>query len=142
MTKPKLGLSRGAAEAALSGQGQALLPPRRDLRPDRQRRGADRAANIDGTRTRVECAEAIGAGCFHHTSSIAVAGLYPGMFREDMFDEAEGSTIPTSAPSTSPRVVRNEHCSMPWRIYRPAWWSATRRPARSTRSTAPTTSSP
>ena len=29
------------------------------------------------------------AGCFHHVSSIAAAGLYNGVFREDMFDEAE-----------------------------------------------------
>ena len=37
----------------------------------------------------MELAEAVGAGCFHHMSSIAAAGLYDGVFREDMFEEAE-----------------------------------------------------
>ena len=46
-------------------------------------------ANVDGTRNAVELAESIKAGCFHHVSSIAAAGLYDGVFREDMFDEAE-----------------------------------------------------
>jgi hypothetical protein len=32
----------------------------------------------------------------HHVSSIAAAGLYEGVFREDMFDEAENSTTRTS----------------------------------------------
>ena len=45
---------------------------------------AQQAANVDGTRHAVEFAEAIGVGCFHHVSSIAAAGLYDGVFREDM----------------------------------------------------------
>ena len=45
--------------------------------------------NIDGTRHVVQLATAIGAGMFHHVSSIAAAGMYEGVFREDMFDEAE-----------------------------------------------------
>ena len=47
------------------------------------------AANVDGTRNAVKFAEAVEAGCFNHVSSIAVAGLYRGIFREDMFKEAE-----------------------------------------------------
>jgi nucleoside-diphosphate-sugar epimerase len=54
------------------------------------------AVNIDGTRHTVDFAKAIGAGHFHHVSSIAAAGLYEGVFREDMFDEAEAWTTPTS----------------------------------------------
>jgi len=46
-------------------------------------------ANVEGTRNAVHFAEAVGAGCFHHVSSIAAAGLYDGVFREDMFEEAE-----------------------------------------------------
>jgi len=41
-------------------------------------------------------AKAIDAGHFHHVSSIAAAGLYEGVFREDMFEEAEGLTTRTS----------------------------------------------
>ena len=36
-----------------------------------------KVANVDGTRNAVRFAEAIGAGCFNHVSSIAAAGL-PG----------------------------------------------------------------
>ncbi len=47
-------------------------------------------ANVDGTRHAVQLRrKRSSAGCFHHVSSIAAAGLYDGMFREDMFDEAE-----------------------------------------------------
>ena len=43
------------------------------------------AANVEGTRHAVQFAEQIRVGCFHHTSSIAVAGLYPGVFRDPNF---------------------------------------------------------
>jgi thioester reductase-like protein len=46
-------------------------------------------ANVDGTRHTVEFANSIEVGRFHHTSSIAVAGKYKGLFREDMFDEGQ-----------------------------------------------------
>ncbi|PKO64384.1 MAG: hypothetical protein CVU23_08690, partial [Betaproteobacteria bacterium HGW-Betaproteobacteria-17] len=76
-------------------------------------------ANIDGTRHAMELAEAIGAGCFHHTSSIAAAGLYHGVFREDMFDEAEGlDNAYFRTKHDSEGLVRKE-CKVPWRIYRP-----------------------
>ncbi|MGQ2980252.1 MAG: SDR family oxidoreductase, partial [Polaromonas sp.] len=42
------------------------------------------AVNVDGTRHTVEFAKLIDAGHFHHVSSIAAAGLYEGVFREDM----------------------------------------------------------
>src|SRR6185437_9108830 len=38
----------------------------------------NRVANVEGTRHAVELANAVGAGTFHHTSSIAVAGVYEG----------------------------------------------------------------
>ena len=51
-------------------------------------------ANIDGTRHAIQAAEAMGAGCFHHVSSIAAAGLYRGVFTEEMFEEAQGLEHP------------------------------------------------
>ena len=77
-------------------------------------------ANIEGTKNAVELAETLRAGCFHHTSSIAVAGLYSGMFREDMFDEAEGLNANPyfRAKHDSEAIVRNS-CKRPYRIYRP-----------------------
>src|SRR5690554_5282999 len=45
-----------------------------------------RYTNIEGTRNALRLAEELNAGCFHHISSVAAAGLYDGTFREDMFD--------------------------------------------------------
>ena len=79
------------------------------------------AANVDGTRHAVQCAQAIAAGCFHHVSSIAAAGLYDGVFREDMFEEAEDLDHPYfKTKHDSEGVVRNE-CKRPFRIYRPGF---------------------
>ena len=75
--------------------------------------------NVEGTRNAVRFAEAIGAKHFHHMSSIAAAGLYQGVFREDMFEEAEHLDHPYFASKfEAERVVRSE-CRLPWRIYRP-----------------------
>ncbi len=80
---------------------------------------SQRAANIDGTQHALDLAAAIEAGCFHHTSSIAAAGLYPGIFREDMFDEAEGLDDPyLRTKHDSEGLVRGE-TRLAWRIYRP-----------------------
>ncbi|MBF6024737.1 SDR family oxidoreductase [Lysobacter niastensis] len=78
-----------------------------------------RLANVEGTRNALDLAAAIGAGVFHHTSSIAAAGLYPGVFREDMFDEAEGLDDPyLRTKHESEGLVRQEK-RLKWRIYRP-----------------------
>ena len=77
------------------------------------------ATNIEGTRNAVALAGALRAGCFQHVSSIAAVGLYDGVFREDMFEEAENYSHPYFASKhESEKVVRGE-CSTPWRIYRP-----------------------
>ena len=78
------------------------------------------AVNIDGTRNTVELAKAIGAKHFHHVSSIAAAGLYEGVFREDMFEEAENIEHPYfMTKHESEKIVRTE-CKVPWSVYRPA----------------------
>lgn len=78
-----------------------------------------RAANVEGTRNALELAAALDAGCFHHVSSIAAAGLYPGVFREDMFEEAEGLDDPyLRTKHESEGLVRAEQ-RIKWRIYRP-----------------------
>ncbi|MCH7341897.1 SDR family oxidoreductase [Pelomonas sp. CA6] len=76
--------------------------------------------NIEGTRHAVEFARAIDAGHFHHVSSIAAAGLYEGVFREDMFDEAENLDHPYfMTKHESEKIVRKE-CKGAWTVYRPA----------------------
>ena len=79
-----------------------------------------RSANIDGTVHAVELANKLEVGCFELASSIAVAGLYKGTWREEQFDEAEN--LDTNAyfrtKHESERVVRDQS-TRPWRAYRP-----------------------
>ena len=78
------------------------------------------AVNIEGTRNTVDLAKAIDAGHFHHVSSIAAAGLYEGVLREDMFEEAEGLDHPYfQTKHESEKIVRQD-CKVPWTVYRPA----------------------
>jgi NAD(P)-dependent dehydrogenase (short-subunit alcohol dehydrogenase family) len=75
--------------------------------------------NVEGTQNVVKFASNIKAKRFHHMSSIAAAGMFPGIFREDMFEEAKGLDNPYfRTKHDSESVVRTE-CTMPWRIYRP-----------------------
>lgn len=79
-----------------------------------------RYANIEGTRSALKLAEALDAGCFHHVSSIAAAGLYDGCFTEEMFSEAgplANAYLQTKHESEA--LVRTES-KLPWRIYRPS----------------------
>jgi len=78
------------------------------------------AANVDGTSHAVHLAESINAKCFHHVSSIAAAGMYPGVFREDMFEEAEGIDQPYFKTKHESEAVVRHTCQVPYRIYRPA----------------------
>ena len=102
----------------------------------------NRRANVDGTTHAVELANELGAKHFHHTSSIAVSGRYRGLFREDMFDEGQKLADPYSRTKfESERLVREEAHGAVARLPARASSSATRRRARWTRSTGPTTSS-
>jgi NAD(P)-dependent dehydrogenase (short-subunit alcohol dehydrogenase family) len=80
----------------------------------------DDAVNIGGTRHTLALAEAIEAGCFHHMSSIAAAGMYEGVFREDMFEEAENLDHPYFRTKHEAEGIVRRECKVPWRIYRPA----------------------
>ena len=80
---------------------------------------ASHKANVEGTRHAIDFANSIGVGRFHHTSSIAVAGKFKGLFREDMFDE--GQQLPHhyhASKFESEKLVR-ELVTSPLRIYRP-----------------------
>ena len=119
LSKPKLGLT-AAQIRKLAGDVQHFfhLAAIYDLSADA---ASQQVANIDGTRHALELAAAVKAGCFHHTSSIAAAGLYPGVFREDMFEEAEGLKDPyLRTKHESEGIVRKE-AKVPFRIYRPSF---------------------
>lgn len=78
-----------------------------------------RIANVEGTRHAIEAAAGMSAGCFHHISSIAAAGLYKGTFREDMFAEAQKLDNPYLRTKHDSEGIVREACSVPWRVYRP-----------------------
>ena len=115
--KPLLGVSDGEI-AKLKGKVKHVfhLAAVYDLAASAE---AQESANVDGTRHAVAFADAVHAGCFHHVSSIAAAGLYEGTFREDMFEEAEELDHPYfKTKHLSEGVVRKES-KRPWRVYRP-----------------------
>ena len=117
MTRANCGLS-AAQMRSLKGKVRHFfhLAAIYDLTADAD---AQYAANVEGTRHALDLAAALGAGCFHHASSIAAAGLYPGVFREDMFEEAEGLDDPyLRTKHESEGLVRKEK-RLRWRIYRP-----------------------
>ncbi len=118
LTAKKLGVAAEAMKA-LKGQVHAVyhLAAVYDLSADAE---SQVQVNIEGTRNMVEFAKAVDAGHVHHVSSIAAAGLYEGVFREDMFDEAEGLDHPYfMTKHESEKIVRKE-CKVPWTVYRPA----------------------
>jgi len=118
LAKPKLG-SAPADLAKLKGKVDHVfhLAAVYDLSADA---ASQEKANIDGTRNAVQFAEAAQAGCFHLTSSIAAAGLYDGVFREDMFDEAEELDHPYFRTKHDSEGIVRAECKRPWRVYRPA----------------------
>ena len=77
--------------------------------------------NVAGTQNAIDLANSLDVGMFHHTSSIAVAGLFDdGTFTEDMFDEGQKLAHPYHRTKfESERVVR-ERVKAPLRIYRPS----------------------
>jgi NAD(P)-dependent dehydrogenase (short-subunit alcohol dehydrogenase family) len=81
---------------------------------------ANRIANVEGTRHAVELANAIETGCLHHVSSIAAAGMYKGLFREDMFDEGQKLDHPYHRTKFESEKIARDQTQGPWRVYRPA----------------------
>ncbi len=76
-------------------------------------------ANVAGVANALAFAKTVKAGCFHHMSSIAAAGLYDGVFHEDMFEEARGLEHPYySSKHEGEGLVRADK-EIAWRIYRP-----------------------
>ena len=117
LTKPMLGLTP-AQRKTLAGKVQHFfhLAAIYDLAADEE---SQIAANVEGTRHALDLAAALKAGCFHYASSIAVAGLYPGVFREDMFAEAENLDHPYFRTKHDAEALVRE-AKIKHRIYRPA----------------------
>ena len=118
LTAKKLGVAADAMKS-MKGQIDAVyhLAAVYDLKADAE---SQVQVNVEGTRNVVEFAKAVDAGHLHHVSSIAATGLYEGVFREDMFEEAEGLDHPYfMTKHESEKIVRKES-KVPWTVYRPA----------------------
>ena len=87
-----------------------------DLKADEE---SQLQTNVEGTRHALALAKTLEAGCFHHVSSIAAAGLYPGVFTEDMFEEATGTDQPYYKTKHDSEGLVRQETEIPWKIYRP-----------------------
>ena len=119
LAQPKLGVS-AADQRKLKGKVDHMfhLAAIYDLKATPE---AQKEANVLGTRHAVQFAQAINVGCFEHVSSIAAAGLYDGVFREDMFEEAEDLDHPYFKTKHDSEAVVRDECKRPYRIYRPGF---------------------
>jgi len=117
LVKPLLGISKADLKK-LTGKIEHFfhLAAVYDLKADAE---SQVAINIEGTKNAVALANEIEAGIFQHVSSIAAAGMYEGVFREDMFEEAEGLDHPYFATKHESEKIARTETSMPWRVYRP-----------------------
>jgi len=117
LTQPGLGIA-AAQRRKLQGKVRHFfhLAALYDLSADAE---SQARVNVQGTRNVVAFANAIRAGCLHHVSSIAAAGMFEGVFREDMFEEAENLDHPYfSTKHDAEKVVRTE-CRVPYLVFRP-----------------------
>ncbi|HCX32364.1 MAG TPA: short chain dehydrogenase [Rhodocyclaceae bacterium] len=117
LTRERLGLS-AADVRALKGKIDHFfhLAAVYDLKADA---ALQVSANVEGTRNAVALATALKARRFHLFSSIAAAGLYEGVFREDMFEEAENLDHPYFRTKHDSEAIVRKECKLPWRVYRP-----------------------
>jgi len=118
LAEPQLGVSdEQVAELRSKIEHFFHLAAIYDMTADEER---NRTLNVGGTRNAIELANAIEASTFHHVSSIAAAGHYKGLFREDMFDEGQKLDHPYQQTKfESERLARTEVTGA-WRVYRPA----------------------
>ncbi|HUP99501.1 MAG TPA: SDR family oxidoreductase [Aeromicrobium sp.] len=78
------------------------------------------ALNTGGTTHALELAEALDAGCFHITSSIAASGEYTGTYADDMFDVGQKFASDYHRTKFESEKLVRDTCKVPWRVYRPA----------------------
>ncbi|MEA2311924.1 MAG: hypothetical protein QOE28_1892 [Solirubrobacteraceae bacterium] len=117
LSEASLGIS-DADKEALSGVGHFFhLAAVYDMAADETRNAV---MNVGGTQNAVDLANAVGAGVFHHVSSVAVAGRYDGHFTEDMFDEGQELPHPYHRTKFEAEKLVRSKVSGAWRVYRPA----------------------
>ena len=118
LSKPALGVSKSWVKAHKGKVDHFFhLAAMYDMTADDEQ---NRIANVDGTRHAVELANALDAGCFHQVSSVAAAGLYEGVFTEQMFDEGQPLEHPYHRTKFESEKIARTETKGPWRVYRPA----------------------
>jgi NAD(P)-dependent dehydrogenase (short-subunit alcohol dehydrogenase family) len=117
ITEPSLGVSDADRQALHGVEHFFHLAAIYDMGADETRNAL---LNVGGTKTAVDLANEVGAGCFHHVSSIAVAGMYEGHFTEDMFDEGQTLTHPYHRTKFEAEKLVRERVKGAWRVYRPS----------------------
>ena len=117
ITSAGVGLSDGIRER-LSGIDHVIhLAALYDITA---RPAINETTNITGTRNVVDLANELDARCFHHVSSVAVAGNHEGLFTEAMFDVGQRLPSPYHATKYGAEDIVRRDCTIPWRMYRPA----------------------
>jgi NAD(P)-dependent dehydrogenase (short-subunit alcohol dehydrogenase family) len=118
LAEPRLGLSDEDVQR-LRGDVEHFfhLAAIYDMTADAER---NEQLNVNGTRHAVELANELEAGHLHHVSSIAAAGLYKGLFREDYFDEGQPLEHPYHRTKFESEKIARTESKVPWRVYRPS----------------------
>ena len=116
VTQPHLGIGKEDLERLRNVDHMFHLAAVYDLTASTQ---AQQLANVQGTRNAVDFAHDVAVARFHLMSSIAAAGLYEGVFHEDMFEEAESLEHPYFRTKHESEGVVRAECKCPWRVFRP-----------------------
>ena len=118
LSQPLLGLDEDARKK-LDGKIDHFfhLAAIYDMTADEDR---NRILNVGGTQNAVDLANELGAGIFHHVSSIAAAGMHKGHFTEDMFDEGQKLDHPYHRTKFESERLARTRVKGAWRVYRPA----------------------
>src|SRR5919106_822649 len=117
LTQPQLGIDDAAREPLRGVDHFLHLGAIYDITADETQNAL---LNVGGTQNAVDLANALGAGRFHHMSSIAVACDYDGWFTEDDFEEGQGFPTPYHRTKFESEKLVREPAQVPWRVYRPS----------------------
>lgn len=116
LSEPNLGLSAAERELIHDVDHVFHLGAVYDITASEEE---NRVANVTGTINTVRLANKLDHATFHHISSIAIAGRYNGVFREDMFDAGQKLEFPYDRTKFEAEQIVREECTRPWRVYRP-----------------------
>jgi NAD(P)-dependent dehydrogenase (short-subunit alcohol dehydrogenase family) len=117
LTEPLLGVSEDYRQALQGVEHFFHLAAIYDMTADETQNAM---LNVGGTQNAVQLANEVGAGVFHHVSSIAVAGRYEGTFTESMFDEGQDLHHPYHRTKFEAEKLVRERVKGAWRVYRPS----------------------